>query len=79
MIHWNPKVITMPTLTSLAAPEVVMMTTANAVGDDKVGIVITFGFQWNTNACFLEYLSRYKIYFFAEYESKGYNKPALLR
>ena len=45
VFHWNPKVITMPTLSSLKALQVVIMTTSGAVSDDEVGIVITFGFQ----------------------------------
>ena len=41
--HW--KVVMMPTLSSLAAPEVVIMTTSDATSDDKVGIMITLSFQ----------------------------------
>ena len=35
----------MPTLSSVAALEVVIMTTSSAATDDKVGIITTLGFQ----------------------------------
>ena len=38
-------VVKMQTLSSLVAPEVVMMTTSGATSDDKVGIKNTLGFQ----------------------------------
>ena len=44
--HSKPRVVKMPTLSSLMAPEVVVMTTSGAASDDKVGIVTTHGFQW---------------------------------
>ena len=37
----------MPTLPSLVAPEVVILTTFGATSDDKVGIMTILGFQWN--------------------------------
>ena len=37
----------MPTLSSLAAPEVVIMTTSGATNDDKVGIMITVISEWS--------------------------------
>ena len=32
----------------LSAPQVVFMTTCGATSDDKVGIMTTLGFQWNS-------------------------------
>ena len=37
----------MPTLLSLVAPEVVIMTTSGAISDDKVGIMMTFIFKFS--------------------------------
>ena len=37
----------MPTLSSMAAPEVVIMTTSGAANDDKVGIMITVVSEWS--------------------------------
>ena len=44
-LHWKARVVMMPTLSSLVAPEVVVMTTSGATSDDKVGIMTTPGFQ----------------------------------
>ena len=41
--HWRPRVVMVPTLSSLAAPEVVIKTTSGAASDDKVGLMITTG------------------------------------
>ena len=35
----------MPTLPSLVAPEVVVMTTSDAISDDRDGIMTTLGFN----------------------------------
>ena len=40
----------MPTLSSLAAPQVVVMTTCGAASDDKVGIMIVLGFNYDHQA-----------------------------
>ena len=45
----------MQTLLSLAAPEVVVMTTSGATSDNKVGIYTTFGFQYNDTTDNVEY------------------------
>ena len=42
----QPRVAMMPTLSSLAAPEVVIMTTSGAASDDKIGIMSHLGFQY---------------------------------
>ena len=39
--HWKPRVVMMPTLSSLAAPQVVFTTTCGATNDDKVDIMKT--------------------------------------
>ena len=44
--HWYWRVIMMPTLSSLTALEVIIMTTFSAASADKVGIMITLGFRW---------------------------------
>ena len=44
LLHWNPRVIIMPTSSSLVAPEVVIMTTYGATSDDKVGSMKTLFF-----------------------------------
>ena len=49
--HWKPRVVIMPTLPSLAAPQVVE--TCGATSDDEVGIKITLGFQWRCQRCSL--------------------------
>ena len=46
-LHWNPIVVRMPTSSSLEAPEVVVMTTSG-VASEKVGIMPTLGFQWES-------------------------------
>ena len=46
--RWNPRIVTMKTLPSLAAPEVVVMTTPGAASDDKVGIMVVLKFQYLT-------------------------------
>ena len=38
-VLWNYRIVMMPTLLSVAAPEVVLTTTSGAVSDDKVGIM----------------------------------------
>ena len=38
--------IMMPTLSSLMEPYIVIMTTSGAMSDDKVGIMISLGFQF---------------------------------
>ena len=45
--HWKSRVAMMQTLSSLAAPEVVIKTTSGAASDDKVGIMATLGFLYN--------------------------------
>ena len=45
-VHWKPRVVVIPTLSSMVAPEVVVTTTPVAINDDKVGIMTTLGFQW---------------------------------
>ena len=37
--HWKPNVVIIPTLSSLVALEVVVMTTSGATSDDKVGVM----------------------------------------
>ena len=44
--HWKPRVLIMLTLSSLAAPEIVITATSCANGDDKVGIMTTLDFRW---------------------------------
>ena len=44
--HWNPRVVSIPTLSSLVAQGVVMTTTSSTASDEKVGIVVTLSFQW---------------------------------
>ena len=39
-------IVIMPTLSSLVALQVVMMTTCSATNDDKVGIITNLTFQW---------------------------------
>ena len=43
---WNLVTVTMLTLSSLVAPEVVVTTTSGATSDDKVSIMTTLSFQW---------------------------------
>ena len=45
-IHLKSWVIMMPTLSSLAIPQVVIMTTCGVASDGKVGIMTAFCFQW---------------------------------
>ena len=45
-IHWKQKVVNLTILSSLAAPEVVVMTTYGAPGDDKIVKLTFFCFQW---------------------------------
>ena len=44
-IHWNQKVVILTTFLSLAAPEVVILTTSGATSDEKVVNMMTFCFQ----------------------------------
>ena len=44
--HWRLRVIMKPTLSSLVAVEVVIMTTSSATNDAKVGIMTTQSFLW---------------------------------
>ena len=46
--HWKPIVVVMPTLLSLEASEDVIITTNNAISDDRVGIMTTIGFKCNS-------------------------------
>ena len=46
--HWKPIVFVMPTLLSLEASEDVIITTNNAISDDRVGIMTTIGFKCNS-------------------------------
>ena len=46
VLHPYQKAVTMPTLSPLVAPEVVIMTTSGATNDDKDGIVTTLDFHW---------------------------------
>ena len=41
--HWIPRVIMMPTLSSMATLQVVVTTTCSGASDDKVGIMETLG------------------------------------
>ena len=43
--HWKPRVAIIPTLSSLASSEVVVMTTSGATNDNRVGIIATLGFR----------------------------------
>ena len=45
--HWKSRVVLMPTLSLLGAPEVVTRTNPGAPNDDKVGIIITIEFRCN--------------------------------
>ena len=42
--HWKPRIIMMPTLSSLVALEVVIMTTSSSTSDDKFGIMKSLNF-----------------------------------
>ena len=44
--HWNGKVVTLTKFSSLAAPEVVKMTTSSAASDENFIDMTTFPFQW---------------------------------
>ena len=44
-LHWNPRVILMPTLPSLVAPEVVVTTTSGVDNDNNVGVMATLVFS----------------------------------
>ena len=50
-IHWNANVIILMKLSSLAALEVVKMTTSSAASDENFIKIITFSFQWYTPLC----------------------------
>ena len=45
VLHWNLKVVMMPTLSILSEAEAVLTITSGAGSDDKVGIMATLGFQ----------------------------------
>ena len=45
--YWQPRGVMMPSLSSLLAPEVVIMTTSGDTIDDKISIMISFNFLWN--------------------------------
>ena len=45
ILLWKWRVVMMPTLLSLAAPQVAIMTTCGATSDNKVGIMTTLGFN----------------------------------
>ena len=45
VIHWKQRVVMMPTLSSLVAPEVVKITTFGATSDGKDGIMTTLSFS----------------------------------
>ena len=49
--HRWPIIVMMPTLPSMAVPEVVVTTTSGVTSDDKVGIMITLRFQWWCQIC----------------------------
>ena len=49
--HWDPKVVTAPTLSSLEAPHVVFMTTCSDTSNQKVGIMTTLHFQCSLIMC----------------------------
>ena len=51
--YWKPRVVCMPTLSSLASQRVVVRTTPGATSDDKVGITATFDFQGKRHEEFL--------------------------
>ena len=46
--YWKPRVAIIPILSSLVAPDVVVMAKYGAIIDDKVDIMtpLTLGFQW---------------------------------
>ena len=44
--HWNENVVILTKFSSLAAPEVVKMTTSSAASDENVIKITTFPFQW---------------------------------
>ena len=50
-IRWKPRVMTMPTLSLLAAPQVVMITTNGAASDGKAGIMKTPSFPLFVFSC----------------------------
>ena len=45
-VRWKPRVVMMPTLSTLAAPQVVVATTCGAASDAKVVTMANLGFQW---------------------------------
>ena len=51
----------MPTLLSLVALEVVIMTTSNAINDNKVGIMATLGFSVRVYP--IEYAHNFAVFF----------------
>ena len=47
-LHWKPRIVIKPTLSSLLAPEVVVKTTFGAASNDKVGMMIIHGLSVTT-------------------------------
>ena len=48
--HWRRRIVIMPILLSMAAPQVVViMTTCGVTGDGKAGIIMILGFRWIRN------------------------------
>ena len=54
-------IITMPTLSSLAAPQVVIMTTCGVASDDKVGTMTTLGCQCSHQVRTVYQSTRYQL------------------
>ena len=61
--HWNQRSIKMPTLSSLTAPRVDIMTPCRVACDAKGGIIPSIGFQWQNHEL---YLSIWKVNFYSK-------------
>ena len=49
-IHWKPRVVIVPTLSSqMAQLQLVFVTACSGISDDEVGIMTTLGFQYYLN------------------------------
>ena len=59
LLHWNQKVVTLMTFSSLAAPKLVRMTTWSAASDEKLSIWWPFAFiVWPILTVFFNRLTR---------------------
>ena len=57
VVTWNTLKtdVMIPTLSSLVAPQVVMLTTCDATIDNKIGIITTLSFQYKQRAASWEH------------------------